>query len=286
MKNIAKGLLLFLISTLVHAHTVTDDVGQQVVLKHPAQRIISLAPDLTELLFAAGAGDRIVGVMQGSDYPAAAKKIPRVANYQSVNIEAILALRADLIVVWTQGNLAEKLKRLGIPIYRSQQEKLTDIPATLKRLGYLAGTEKIANRAAEDFLQRYTQLQKTYANKKPLTVFYQVWMQPLITVSKSSWINEVISLCGGRNIFADLKGAAPAVNLEAVITANPDVIIGTDTPRDWQKIWRTWKQLNAVLNNHIYSVNPDWVERAGPRILDGVASICRDLALARGEGSG
>ncbi len=274
-------LLLAFVLHGANACEVIDDAGQKIKLAHPAQRIISLAPDLTEILFAAGASKHIIGVMQGSDYPEAAKTIPVIANYNSIDVETIVALRPDLIVAWSEESFAEKLKTLGIPVYFSQQKKITDIPDTLKRLGCLAGTEKMANQAAEQFSQRYLLLQKKYSHKKVVSVFYQVWPKPLVTISKASWINDVISLCGGKNIFANLKGAAPEVNLEAVLVANPEVIIGTDTKLDWEKMWSAWPQISAVYNQHLFAINPDWVERAGPRLLVGVDAICRDLELAR-----
>lgn len=265
------------------AAVVIDDEGHKVSLAHPAQRIISLAPDITELLFAAGAGPSVVGVMQGSDYPAAAKKIPIVATFQSIDREKIVSLQPDLVVVWGEGKLASSLKSLNIPVFISHQKKIQDIPETLKRFGVLAGTETIALRAANDFLMRYDQLQKTYSNKKIIPVFYQLWAQPLMTVTKRSWINDVITLCGGKNVFADLRGVAPEVDIEAVLLANPAVIMTASKNQHWKNKWQHWPQLRAVQKNRLYTLDPDALERASPRILIGAQAMCQALVPLRSE---
>jgi iron complex transport system substrate-binding protein len=277
--------LNFMLCTLqASACSVTDDEGHLVHLNKPAERIISLAPDLTELLFTAGAGLRIVGVMQGSDFPAGAKKIPVIASYNTLNSEAILGLHPDLIVAWAGGGRSaelQQLEQLGIPVFLSHQRDLTDIPTTLRKLGCLAGTEKIADAAAADFLQRYHDLQQRYSHQKIVSVFYEMWPHPLITVNKDSWINQIIVLCGGKNLFANAHGIAPQVTFEAVLIANPDVIISTSTQADWKEIWQSWPSLSAVKNQFIYAVYPDWLERAGPRSLNGAEAVCRDINMAR-----
>ncbi|MHB1947836.1 MAG: cobalamin-binding protein [Gammaproteobacteria bacterium] len=283
MIRILTILFFFLASFVAFACEITDDAGNKIKLSQPAQRIISLAPDLTEILFVVGAGNHIVGVMQGSDYPAAAKKIPVIASYNSVDTERMLTLQPDLIVVWAEGNLGPSLKKFNIPIYYSHQKKLTDIPGTLQRLGCLAGTQKIADQAAKKFTQEYQALQKKYFNKKTVTVFYQVWQQPLITVTRASWINDVITLCGGKNIFANLKGASPQVNLEEVIVANPDVIVGTKSKQDWQRFWLQWPQVRAVKKHNIFALDPNLIERASPRLLQGAITMCEAFDSARGS---
>jgi iron complex transport system substrate-binding protein len=263
---------------------VVDDAGNHIHFSQSAKRIISLAPDLTELLFAAGAGGAIVGVMQGSDYPRAAKKIPVVASYNTLNSEVILTLHPDLVAAWAGGSSAaqlQQLKALGIPIFLSHQRDLKDIPETLRKLGCLAGTTKTANQAAAIFLQRYQNLQQRYSQKKILAVFYEMWPHPLITVNKDSWISQIIVLCGGKNIFANAHGVAPQVSMEAVLALNPEVILSTATAADWRKIWQAWPQLSAVKKQFIYSIPPDWLERAGPRVLDGADAVCRDIDAAR-----
>jgi iron complex transport system substrate-binding protein len=277
-------VLLLGIFQSTQACTVVDDEKQTLHLVHPAQRIISLAPDLTELLFAAGAGTHIVGVMRGSDYPAPqVKQIPIVASYNQIDVEHIVLLHPDLIVAWAESRLPEQLKKLGIPIYLSHQHKLTDIPRTLQRLGCLAGTSQVANKAAMDFMQQYHRLQKKYAGQKSVSVFYEVWPQPLMTITGASWINDVITLCGGRNIFANLRGVSPEINMEAVIHENPDVIIINESGSDWQKQWREWPELLAVKQKQLYFIDPNLIERAVQRILNGAEKMCNIIAAVRSQ---
>ncbi|MDR3477940.1 MAG: cobalamin-binding protein [Gammaproteobacteria bacterium] len=259
---------------------VQDDAGRIIQLSRPATRIISLAPDLTELLFAVGAGHQIVGVVRGSDFPDEARALPVVATYNSLNEEAILALHPDLIVVWL-GNSAvqrERLSRGTVPVFFSHQRDLSDVPKTMRKLGCLAGTQKDANLAAAHFSKQLAKLRQQYHDQRKLSVFYQVSSRPLMTINHESWINQVITLCGGQNIFADVKAVAPVINREALILADPDVIMGADVSE-----WRAWPILRSVQNKHLFAVSPDLLERAGPRLLQGVAKVCRDLATTRGN---
>jgi len=260
---------------------VTDDLGRTVSLPSPAKRIISLAPDATENLFAIGAGNHIVGVMQGSDYPSAAKKIPVVARYNAIDTEMILSLHPDLIVAWSEGGNIKQLEKKGIAVYVSHTKKLTDIPNTLQKLGCLVGNAKKANEVANAYLQRYSALSKQYTQAKPVTVFYQLWPNPLITITSQSWINEAISFCGGRNIFAHLKTMAPEVTIESVIVKNPDMIVGADKKDDWKKSWQSWPTLRAAKHQLLVNINPDLIERASVRLLDGVSELCTSIDYAR-----
>ncbi len=270
-----------LYGTKSFACEVIDDFGRIVKLQNPAKRIISLAPDATENLFAVGAGNRMVGVMQGSDYPLAAKKIPVVARYNTIDIEMMLSLHPDLIVAWADGVNIKQLEHRGIAVFFSRPKKLTDVPKTLQKLGCLTGNETIANEAAAKYMQQYSILSKQYKKTKPVTVFYQLWSNPLITITKESWINEAIDFCGGRNIFARLKTVAPEVTMESVIVENPDMIVGTDKTDDWKKSWQAWPSLHAVKHQLLVSVNPDLIERASPRLLDGVSQLCASIDHAR-----
>jgi iron complex transport system substrate-binding protein len=262
---------------------VIDDTGHALQLKQPAKRIITLAPDVTEMVFAIGAGASVVGVASSSDYPPETKKIPVVASYNHWDSEALLKLHPDLIIA--EAGLYSKsqfqlLRYFGIPVFLSAPHDLMDIPRTLSKLGCLTGTEHIADRQAADFSKQVTALRQRYAHKKTVSVFFEVWSHPLITVNKKSWINQIITDCGGKNIFADASNIAPEVSLEAVVQANPDVIITTTNP---DKTWYTWSRLAAVANHHVFFVNPDWVERAGPRLLEGAKMICQAADEARNQ---
>ena len=268
---------------------VPDDAGHVVVLKAPARRIVSLAPYLTELLYAAGAGDAIVGTSEYSDYPAAARDIPRVGGGGGLDIEAIIALRPDLVVAWQSGNPAgtlERLQTLGIPLFLSEPRQLLDVPGTLVRLGKLAGREPVAQAAAHAFEARYRELQQRYSGRPGVAVFYQVWRQPLMTINGEHLISDVIRLCGGRNVFSDLPVLAPQIDIEAVLAADPEVIIvgtgGTSETAELQD-WTRWPMLAAVARGHLYGVQRELLVRHSPRILDGAEQVCGILEKVRSE---
>lgn len=266
---------------------VIDDAGNQVVLERPAGRIISLAPSLTEMLFAAGAGEQVVGVVEYSDYPPAAGRLPVVGRHDLLDLEAILALQPDLVVAWQSGNPAaaiDRLRRLGLTVYVAEPSQLDSIPVHLEKLATLAGTTAAAAPVIGQFTDALAQLRQTYSGQAPVRVFYQVWDQPLITAGGNELINDMILLCGGRNLFADLPMLAPKVTVEAVLVRNPEVIIasGMDVARpEWLDRWLTWPQLDAVANEHLYFIPPDLVQRHTPRALQGVTRMCEQIDRAR-----
>ncbi len=258
-----------------------DDLGRLAALERPARRIVSLAPHVTELLFAAGAGGRVVGAVESSDYPPAAQLIPRVGGSAALDLEAIVALRPELVVAWDSGNPAaaiERLRALGYPVYVSEPRALEDIGRALRRLGRLAGTEAHARTAAAAYERSLDALRRRYAGRPPLSVFYQVWDHPLITVNGEHLISAVLELCGGRNVFADLPALAPRVSIEAVVARDPQVIISAGAGLD---AWRRWGELAAVRDRHLYSVDPDLLHRPTPRILTGAQRVCEHLQAAR-----
>ncbi|TAL54492.1 MAG: cobalamin-binding protein [Pandoraea sp.] len=273
------------------AVSVIDDSGARVTLAHPAQRIVSLAPHATELLYAAGGGARIVGAVTYSDYPPQARQIPRVGDSGALDLERIAALKPDLLVVWLHGNAQrqiDKLRQLGIPMFYSEPRRLTDIPGEIERLGHLLGTSAVATRAAVRFRSRYDALQRTYAGRVPVSVFFQVWQNPLMTINGSQMVSDVIRLCGGRNVFADLEPLVPTVSTEAVLAANPQAMFTAtagatpaDRPLANLVMWRRWPQLSAVAYHNLFSIDGDLIDRPGPRVLQGAQIMCRDLDQAR-----
>lgn len=286
-------LCLLLLSLLFSPHAnaadiaVRDDAGRQVVLEQAARRIVSLAPHATELLFAAGAGDRVVGVVGNSDYPARARDLPVVGSAASLNLEAIIALQPDLVVAWKSGNngaALERLAGLGIAVFYSEPRRLEDVASNLQRLGTLAGTTATAQSAARQFLEDFQRLAREYAGRTAVRTFYQIWAQPLITVNGQHLISQVIALCGGTNVFAGLDALAPVVNREAVLAADPQIIIAGGKPGEQARqleSWQTWPQISAVKNRQLYLIDPDLIQRQGPRILDGARVMCRQIEKAR-----
>jgi iron complex transport system substrate-binding protein len=254
-------------------------------------RIISLSPHITELLFAAGAGDRIVGVDDSSDYPAAVAGIARVGEPAALDVEGLLRLKPTLIVVWDSGTPASRkaqLERLHLPLYVTDQHHLDDIGAALIEFGRLAATEPVAAAAAQRYRIELAQLRAQYAARSRLKVFYQVWDRPLYTLSGAHVVSEVLSLCGGDNVFADLGTLAPAIDQEAVLARNPDVIlvaaIGADGARQ-TLAWSRFSNLRAVRSHHVFTVDPSLVGRMAPRILQGVREVCTLLDAARDQAS-
>lgn len=284
-------LLLIILFFFHHAWAagiaVNDDAGRRVVLEKPAQRIISLAPHTTELLFAAGAGNRIVGVVSHSNYPPEAQQLPVVGSAGNLSAEAILARQPDLVVAWKSGNVpaqVEQLINLGIPVFYSEPRRLEDIATNLQRLGELAGTSAVAEAAAHAFRADYHRLIHDYSGRTPVRTFYQIWDQPLITVNGAHLISQLITLCGGDNIFAALDTLAPTVNREAVLAADPQIIIASGKARerpDWLERWQAWPQVSAVRNQQLYVIDPDLIQRQAPRILRGAKIMCGQIEQAR-----
>lgn len=278
----------FVVSTNVHADLVIkDDIGQEIRLKAPAKRIVALAPHIAESLYAAGAGDRLVGTVEYSDYPPEAKKVPRVGGYSRVDLEAIAALKPDLVLAWESGNnmpQVDKLKGLGLTVYVSQPNKIENVADQLVRLGQLAGTEPAANAAAERFRKRLDSLRAANVGKPKVRVFYQIWKTPLMTVGGPQIISDAIKLCGGDNIFGHLAKMAPTVSVEAVLEADPEAIIATgmgDAKPEWLHDWDKWTRMTAVKRDNLFHINPDIMQRHTPRILDGTEKLCAHLDVAR-----
>lgn len=280
-------LALCLLPLLVQARVLTDDAGQPFMLQKPAQRIVTLTPHATELMFAVGAGQQLVGAVEYSNYPADAEKIPRVGGYSGLNIEAILALQPDVIIYWPEGNPAREIQRLqhlNMPLYASDPNSFADIASSLERYGEISGNTAKGQQAAAQFRQRLNALQQRYAGAGTLRVFYQVWHQPLVTQSGDTFISRVLALCGGENIFANLPMRSPQISEEAVLAENPDVIIASgmgEARPEWLDHWRRYAQLKAVKNNHLYHVHPDILHRPTPRLLDGAEQVCRILEQVR-----
>ncbi len=267
--------------------TLTDDSGRKLTLRQPAQRIISLTPHMTELLFAAGAGGQVVGTVEYSNYPLAAQRIARIGDNAQLDLERIVALKPDLIVVWQYGNAQrqlEKLLRLGIPVYYNEPRRLADIARAIEQLGRLAGTEAVALPAAQAFVAREAGLRQRYAGRGQVTVYFQIWDKPLMTVNGDHLISDVIRLCGGRNIFAGLKMLTPEISIEAVLGADPEAIGGASAEAGQLETldgWKYWPRLKAVAGDSLFVIHADVISRNTPRILDGAQQMCEQLDAVR-----
>jgi iron complex transport system substrate-binding protein len=287
------GAALLALNTLpAHAAiTVTDDSGATVTLAAPAQRVISLAPHVTELLYAAGGGPKMVGAVSYSDYPPEAKQLPRVGDNKALDLERIVALKPDLIVVWRHGNAQrqlDRLRELHVPLFFSEPRRLDDVAVSLTKLGQLLGTSASADAAAAAYRDDIALLRAQYAKRPSVSVFYQVWDKPLMTLNGEHMISDVIALCGGRNVFADQQPLVPTVSTEAVLAANPEAIVTAapgatrpDTTLPQLDSWRAWPQLAAVAHRNLFAIDGDLINRPAPRIAQGARQMCEDLELAR-----
>lgn len=291
----SRGIIrLFLVSMAAvigsasHAEiAVTDFLGRKVTLEKPAERIIALAPHIVENLYSAGAGDLLVGAVDYCDYPEEAKKIPRLGAISAYSLEAIVAAKPDLVVMWNSGlggkNLPKFLE-LGLTVYASDPKTLEDIPRAIRDYGVLTGREAFAKQSADEFADRLQELRKTYRNQQQLSVLYQVWNQPLQTLNDDHIISDLIRLCGGTNAFGDAPIIAPKISVESVIARDPEVIIasgmGEEKP-EWLDDWKKYPGLTAVKNRNLYFIPPDIIQRHTVRMLQGAQQVCEALATAR-----
>ncbi len=264
----------------------TDDRGQTIRLARPAQRVVALGPHLTELVFAAGGGARVVGVLRYSDFPDAARALPIVGDAFALNLERIAQLKPDLVVVWHSGiaqRQREQLYALGVPVFESEIRSVAGIAATLARLGTLLGTQAAADAEAAALLRRWRALQARYAERAPVRVFYQLWHAPLMTINGEHLIAQAITACGGVNVFAALPALTPTVSWEAAAQADPQLIAtarvdGQGTP---EGRWAELVGVDAVRRGRYALLPPDLLGRMGPRFIDGAQVLCEAIDAAR-----
>lgn len=295
--NLARLLLVLLLDLvssvgLAAEIAVVDDLDNAVVLDRPAQRIISLSPHITESLFAAGAGEKIVATVQFSNYPEQAAQIPVIGSYREIAYEAIIALNPDLVIVWASGNGEEiiaRLRSLGLTLYLDEPRSIEDIAASLRNFGKLAGSSGIAEAQADELLGRLDTLGQRDATEPAVRVFYEVWNDPLTSLNGEHLVSDIIRLCGGENIFATAIPLAPVVSTESVLAADPQLIVvsGMDEERpEWLDEWRRWPGLTAAETNQLRFIPPDLLQRNSPRIIQGAELMCEYVAEAREASSG
>ena len=278
-------LCLFFVSQFSHAAiSVVDDSGVKISLSSPAQRIISLAPHTTELLFAAGAGKSIIAVTVWSDYPLEAKNIPSVGSATELDVERIIKLQPDLVVAWKNGNKPRQiahLRKFGIQVFESEPKTLDEIANSIKKLSMLAGTEKLGEQQALAFQQKIQVLKNKYQHAAEVRYFYQIWQKPLMTLNGEHLISQALKICGGKNIFSELAPTAPTVNSESVIQKNPEVIFMSSEEKNATSLWQGFPNMTAVSRNNLFTFNGSIMNRAGPRMAEATEQLCEKLELAR-----
>jgi len=281
------------------ALTAIDDAGRSVVVDRPPTRVVTLAPSLTELVFAAGAGASLVGVSALSDHPSEARAIARIGDAGRIDVERVLALKPDLVLVWQRGNVGreiEQLERAGVRLFQLAPQRLDDVARAIERLGVLLGHQREAAQRAGELRAALARLRSAHASAPPVRVFYQVWQQPLMTVNRRQIIDEVLGVCAGQNVFADLAPLVPTVSTEAVVAADPEAILTASEQGGvaaWKRepdnpafaIWRRQPRMVAVRRGWLYTLDGDLISRQGPRIVDGAAAVCTVLDEVRRERS-
>jgi len=279
------------------AVTAVDDAGRSVVVDRPPARVVTLAPSLAELVFAAGGGRSLVGVSALSDYPDEARAIARIGDAGRIDVERVLALKPDLVLVWQRGNVGreiEQLERAGVRIFQLEPQRLDDVARAIERLGVLLGHESEARQRAAELRTELARLRAAHANAAPVRVFYQVWQQPLMTVNRRQIIGDILDVCAGRNVFADLAPLVPTVSTEAVVAADPEAILTASEQGGavaWRRdpdasafaLWRRQSRMVAVRRGWLYTLDGDLISRQGPRIVDGAAAVCALLDEVRRE---
>ncbi|OED41765.1 hypothetical protein ACH42_13100 [Endozoicomonas sp. (ex Bugula neritina AB1)] len=290
---VATAFALSLISGSLQAfeRCVTDDSRRQVCVQSKAPSIISLAPGSTELLFAAGAGKQVIATDQYSDYPPEVDSLPKVGGYPSINLEAIISYQPELVIIWTDGNsqqLVRHLEKLGINTFHINAQNFEGIDRVIRKLGRIAGTETAGNKAANEFTERLAALKNKYQQQSELSVFFEIWREPLMSVGGSQIITNAIEVCGGRSLYADIAQPTVKVGMEQLITDNPDVILSSDprghtpeTQKEMLNYWQKWGSISAVKQKQLYTIPSDYIARLTPRLLEGTEIICKQLQAVR-----
>lgn len=270
-----RALLIFCLLTLFSPYNFANNV---------AQRVITLTPHATELAFSAGLGDKIIAVSEMSDYPQQASTLEKVANYQGIKLERILALKPDLVIAWSKNSSpreVEQLKRFGIPVYYSSISTLEDIADNLDALSQWAEDPSIGRSNAKIFREQLSAIRLVNQKKKSIFYFHQLSEVPIITVSDPYWPSAIFHICNGKNVFANSPAPYPQVGKEQVIAANPEVIFTSNHINTTTELWQKWPQIPAVKDKLIFNLNPDWLNRPTMRSLQAIKQVCADFDLAR-----
>jgi len=277
-------VLAALAATQARAFQVVDDRGVQVSLANPAERIVTLAPHLAEIVFAAGAGAKLVGVSSFSRHPEDAERLPVVASAGRVDIERLIALRPDLVLAWKSGNSplqVARLERIGMRVFVTEVRALADIPRIVRAVGALGGSAQLAERHAGDFEREIARLRGRYAGRSVVPVFLEIWHRPMLTVSGTHLISDALDTCGGRNVFAAAQTLTPLVSREQILEARPQAIVTSGFGSETLSAWQGLERIPAVRDHRVYAVDAESLHAQGPHVLEGVRALCQRLDQAR-----
>jgi iron complex transport system substrate-binding protein len=272
------------VSAGAHALQATDDRGVTISLGQPVERIVTLAPHLAEIAFAAGAGGKLAGVSSFSRHPAEAQRLPVVASHGRVDIERLIALRPDLVLAWQSGNSPlqiDRLERIGLRVFVTEVRALADIPRLVRRVGAIAGSVEAAETRARQFENDIADLRNRHAAERRVAVYLEIWHTPMLTVNGAHLISDALRLCGGRNVFATAKTLTPLISREQILDARPEAIVTSGFGSEAPPAWRGLELVPAVRDRRIYAIDPDGLHAQGPHALEGVRALCGRLELAR-----
>jgi iron complex transport system substrate-binding protein len=284
MSRIAAFAFAVCVSATAHALQAKDDRGVTVSFAQPPERIVSLAPHLAEIAFAAGSGARLVGVSTFTHFPREAQRLPVVASYGRVDVERLVALRPQLVLAWRSGNSplqVERLERLGFRVFVTEARSLVDIPRIVRLVGTLAGSAAFAEASARQFEDEVGDLRARHSGERRVAVFVEIWHAPMLTVNGEHLVSDALRLCGGRNVLAETKALTSLVSREQLLDARPEAIVTSDPASEAPQAWRGLEAIPAVRRGRIYAVDPDLLYAQGPRVLDGLRALCGRLELAR-----
>lgn len=272
---------------LTYGFTVIDDSGRRVSIPAPPQRIVSLAPHVTEMLYAVNAGPQLVGASAFSDYPPDARSLPRVASAGTIDYERLVALEPDLVVAWLSGNGPQAIARLeglGVKVLAVESRDIAAIPRALRTLGRVTGHSQQGERVAERFEAQITELRRQFHGRRTVSVFYQINHRPLMTLNGQHIVSDVIRLCGGANVFADITQLVPTVTTEEVIRRNADIVIISSEIPNLEEVtagWIAFRGLEAARTGQVVAIDADLINRQTPRLVAGARILCRLLDRAR-----
>jgi iron complex transport system substrate-binding protein len=275
-------LTLLAMAGVARSFTLVDEAGREVRVPDRSERIVSLAPSITEILFSLGAGPRVVGVTQFSNYPPEAARLPRVGSYVNLNLEKILALRPDLVIGIRDGNpkaVVDRLAELGVPTYVADPKSLEEVIRTVRNIGRVVGCDRAAKQVAGHMASRIREVERRVAGIPKPRVFYQIGVEPIVTAGQGTFPNILIETAGGQNVAANMA-AYPQLNVEQVLVARPEIIIVTSMTREYdfervKRFWSRWPGLPAVAADRLFLADSDLLDRPSPRIVEGLETLAR-----------
>ncbi|MBI2608803.1 MAG: cobalamin-binding protein [Deltaproteobacteria bacterium] len=260
-------------------HTLQDELGRSVTLPESKERLISLAPNITEILFALGMGSSVVGVSDFSDYPPEAVKLPKVGGFAGPNIELIAELKPDLVIATADGNPEQsvtKLNKISVPSFVINPRSYDGIVQSIGKLGIILDRKEVAEKIAEAMNATKVYIQTQVTPLKQPKVLFQLNAKPIMSANKNTFVHDLISIAGGINIAAESGINYPKLNAEAIVQKNPDIIIVASDENQFKVIqeqWKTFSSVSAVKNKKIYHINPNIILRPSPRVTQGLIQL-------------